>query len=30
LLREFLGEHLSDGRELRAFAVWERGAWDAA
>ena len=30
LLREFLGEHLSDGRELRAFAVWERAAWDAA
>jgi DNA repair protein RecO (recombination protein O) len=30
LLREFLGEHLSDGRELRAFAVWEHGGWDAA
>jgi DNA repair protein RecO (recombination protein O) len=30
LLREFLGEHLGDGRELRAFAVWERGGWDAA
>jgi DNA repair protein RecO (recombination protein O) len=30
LLREFLAEHLSDGRELRAFAVWERAAWDAA
>jgi DNA repair protein RecO (recombination protein O) len=30
LLREFLSEHLGDGRELRAFAVWERGAWDAA
>jgi DNA repair protein RecO (recombination protein O) len=30
LLREFLGQHLADGRELRAFAVWERGGWDAA
>jgi len=30
LLREFLAEHLTDGRELRAFAVWERAAWDAA
>jgi DNA repair protein RecO (recombination protein O) len=30
LLREFLGQHLNDGRELRAFVVWERGAWDAA
>lgn len=28
LLREFLGEHLTDGRPLRAFEVWERGAWD--
>lgn len=30
LLREFLAEHLTDGRELRAFAVWELGGWDAA
>jgi DNA repair protein RecO (recombination protein O) len=27
LLREFLTEHLSDGRVLRAFEVWERGDW---
>ena len=27
LLREFLVEHLADGRELRAFAVWEREHW---
>ena len=27
LLREFLGEHLMDGRSLRAFEVWERSAW---
>lgn len=26
LLREFLERHLSDGRELRAFASWERGS----
>jgi DNA repair protein RecO (recombination protein O) len=30
LLREFVSEHLTESRELRAFAVWERGAWDAA
>jgi DNA repair protein RecO (recombination protein O) len=29
LLREFLHEHLSEGRPLRAFEVWERAAWDA-
>jgi DNA repair protein RecO (recombination protein O) len=28
LLREFLTEHLTDGRPLRAFDVWERGGWD--
>ena len=28
LLREFLGEHLTDGRSLRAFDVWERDRWD--
>ena len=27
LLREFLQQHLADGRHLRAFDVWERGAW---
>jgi DNA repair protein RecO (recombination protein O) len=30
LLREFLAEHLTESRELRAFAVWESGAWDAS
>ncbi|MDQ6689058.1 MAG: DNA repair protein RecO [Gemmatimonadota bacterium] len=30
LLREFLGAHLSDGRPLRAFAVWEHERWTAA
>jgi DNA repair protein RecO (recombination protein O) len=30
LLREFLHEHLGDGRDLRAFDVWEQSAWDAA
>ncbi len=25
LLREFLGEHLTEGRTTRAFQVWERG-----
>lgn len=30
LLREFLQEHLADGRPLRAFDVWERDAWSAA
>lgn len=29
LLREFLVEHLSDGRALRAFDVWERDRWSA-
>ena len=29
LLREFLTEHLADGRELRAFEVWERERWEA-
>jgi DNA repair protein RecO (recombination protein O) len=28
LLREFLREHLVDGRPLRAFDVWERERWD--
>ena len=27
LLREFLQEHLTDGRPLRAYDVWERGSW---
>lgn len=27
LLREFLTEHLTDGRPLRAYEVWERSAW---
>ena len=27
LLREFLREHLSDDRPLRAFAVWEHAGW---
>ena len=30
LLREFLQEHLADGRPLRAFDVWEREQWGAA
>lgn len=30
LLREFVGEHLGDGRELRAFGVWERERWSEA
>jgi DNA repair protein RecO (recombination protein O) len=29
LLREFLVEHLGDGRPLRAFDVWEKGGWSA-
>jgi DNA repair protein RecO (recombination protein O) len=29
LLREFLTEHLTDGRPLRAFEVWEHGPWEA-
>jgi DNA repair protein RecO (recombination protein O) len=28
LLREFLREHLADGRALRAFDVWENERWD--
>lgn len=28
LLREFLLEHLADGRALKAFDVWERAEWD--
>ena len=27
LLREFLNEHLADGKQLRAFEVWETAAW---
>ena len=27
LLREFLQEHVSDGRTLRAFDAWEKGGW---
>ena len=30
LLREFLKEHLADGRPLRAFEVWEHDGWSAA
>lgn len=30
LLREFFHEHLGTERELRAFRVWEQGAWSAA
>jgi DNA repair protein RecO (recombination protein O) len=30
LLREFVQEHLGDGRPLRAFAVWEHGEWQKA
>lgn len=30
LLREFVVEHLSDGRPLRAFDTWEAGTWSAA
>jgi len=29
LLREFLSEHLADGRPLRAYDVWERNGWGA-
>jgi DNA repair protein RecO (recombination protein O) len=29
LLREFLAEHLADGRPLRAYDVWERNGWGA-
>ena len=27
LLREFLSQHLADGRALRAYEVWERNNW---
>ncbi len=30
LLREFVIEHLSDGRPLKAFESWESGTWSAA
>lgn len=30
LLREFFQEHMGTERELRAFRVWEQGAWTAA
>jgi DNA repair protein RecO (recombination protein O) len=30
LLREFIREHLADGRPLRAFELWERERWGAA
>ena len=30
LLREFVIEHLSDGRPLKAFESWEAGTWSAA
>ena len=30
LLREFLREHLSDGRPLRAYETWEGTRWEAA
>jgi DNA repair protein RecO (recombination protein O) len=30
LLREFVAEHLTESRELRAFALWESSAWDSA
>ncbi len=30
LLREFLREHLTDGRPLRAFDLWERERWESA
>ncbi|HEX6050602.1 MAG TPA: DNA repair protein RecO C-terminal domain-containing protein, partial [Gemmatimonadaceae bacterium] len=30
LLREFLAEHLADGRPLRAYDVWERNSWGAS
>jgi DNA repair protein RecO (recombination protein O) len=29
LLRQFLQQHVSDGRALRAFDAWEKGAWTA-
>ena len=30
LLREFLTQHLTDARGLRAFVMWEQGDWGAA
>ena len=30
LLREFFLEHVAGDRELKAYTVWERGAWTAA
>lgn len=30
LLREFLQEHLADGRPLRALSAWEQDAWASA
>ncbi|HEX2722335.1 MAG TPA: DNA repair protein RecO [Gemmatimonadaceae bacterium] len=30
LLREFVQEHMGSDRELRAYRVWEQGAWTAA
>jgi DNA repair protein RecO (recombination protein O) len=30
LLREFFLEHIAGDRDLKAFVVWERGAWTAA
>jgi DNA repair protein RecO (recombination protein O) len=30
LLREFVIEHLSDGRPMKAFETWESGTWSAA
>jgi DNA repair protein RecO (recombination protein O) len=30
LLREFFLEHIGDQRELKAYTVWEHGAWTAA
>lgn len=30
LLREFLEEHLTDGRPLRAYSAWETERWSAA
>jgi DNA repair protein RecO (recombination protein O) len=30
LLREFLQQHLTDGRHLRAFDAWEHGGWSAS
>src|SRR5215212_3754162 len=30
LLREFFLEHIAGNRDLKAYAVWEQGAWTAA